>query len=298
MARDDNPQPNEPTGSTANSPRGVSDKPRHRLAGAVEKFNRSKEQFDGLIAEMDAFFNRDPRPHTSAGEFDTESWSWIERFKVLEEPPLRFGVILGDCVHNLRSCLDHIIWQVTLLDDGTPNEQTQFPIASKSESQFEGMANRRIPGLSAEHRALVKRTQPYHAGDRAPAHPLAVLAALSNVDKHRIVHPTYSLLDMDTSATLDHLAKSYKGPGPSPIHGWWIIKGGQPLEDGTPWFRIHFRRDQEAPRKVDMRANLSLGIAFGDMGLDAANFRTIAEYVHRILNAFLAEFPETEYVDT
>ena len=105
---------------------------RHRLAGAVEKFNRAKEQFDQLIEEMDAFFNADPQPHFSIGEFDAEAWEWVERFQIREEPPLRLGVILGDCVHNLRSCLDHIAWQVTLLDGGTPNDETQFPIASKS----------------------------------------------------------------------------------------------------------------------------------------------------------------------
>ena len=50
----------------------------HRLAGAVEKFNRSKEQFDALRAEMDEFFNTDPRPHFSMGSFDPDAWEWID----------------------------------------------------------------------------------------------------------------------------------------------------------------------------------------------------------------------------
>jgi hypothetical protein len=99
----------------------------HRLAGAVEKFNRSKVQFDELRSEMDAFFNSDPRPHSSVGAFDTDTWEWVERFQIREQPPLRFGVILGDCVQNLRSCLDHVIWQVTRLDGGAPDNETQFP---------------------------------------------------------------------------------------------------------------------------------------------------------------------------
>jgi hypothetical protein len=39
--------------------------------------------------------------------------------------------ILGDVVHNWRSALDHLVWQLVLLDtgeDGTPEHQ--FPIAS------------------------------------------------------------------------------------------------------------------------------------------------------------------------
>jgi hypothetical protein len=81
----------------------------HRLAGAVEKFNRAKEQFDVLRAEMHEFFNRDPRPYYSSGSFDESTYEWVERFQVREPPPLRFGVILGDCVHNLRCVLDHTV---------------------------------------------------------------------------------------------------------------------------------------------------------------------------------------------
>ena len=51
------------------------------------------------------------------------------------------------------------MWQVTLLDDGTPDEGTQFPIASKLEDQY-AMADGRIPGLSDRHRAFVQRVQP------------------------------------------------------------------------------------------------------------------------------------------
>jgi hypothetical protein len=82
-------------------------------------------------AEVDAFFNADPPPHFSIGGFDSDAWEWVERFQVVREPPLRLGVMFGDCVQNLRSALDHLAWQVTLLDGGTPGDSTQFPIASK-----------------------------------------------------------------------------------------------------------------------------------------------------------------------
>jgi hypothetical protein len=180
----------------------------HRLAGAVEKFNRSKELFDVLRAEMDAFFNEDPRPYATSGAFDRDAWEWVERFQVREAPPVRFGVILGDCLHDLRCSLDHAVWQLTLLDGGAPGTNTMFPIASESESQFERMAKRRMPGLSAAHHQLIKDAQPYHQGADARAHPLAVLAHLSNVDKHRIIHPTYSFIDEDSAHILDGLVRS------------------------------------------------------------------------------------------
>jgi hypothetical protein len=249
----------------------------HRLAGAVEKFNRSKEQFDELRAEMEMFFNSEPKPHSSIGEFDTGAWEWVERFQIRRAPPLRFGVIFGDCLHNLRSCLDHVIWQVTLLDGGTPDDQTQYPIASHSEAQFNRMAGRRIPGLTAKHRAMVKKTQPYHRVDKASAHPLAMLAALSNADKHQVVHAAYNIANYDASATLDRLLESAQHEGPSPVEGWWLATRGSRLEHGTPWFRIVWRREEKPPREVKVTGNLTSEIAFGDIGMPASEFSKIAE---------------------
>jgi hypothetical protein len=268
----------------------------HRLAGAVEKFNRSQEQFDALRAEMDAFFNTDPRPHSSMGGFDPDAWEWIERFQIREPPPLRFGVILGDCVHNLRSCLDHVLWQVTLLDGGTPDRYTQYPIATESEAQFERMAKRRIAGLSPRHRAMVRETQPYHRGDEAATHPLAILANLSNTDKHQVVHTAFSIVGYDAAATLAGLVRQDSEDRPSPVEGWWLASDGR-LDHDSPWFRIVWRRGEEPPTKVQLRGDMRTETVFGDVGLPASEFPKIADAVRTIVEAFMREFPETEYVD-
>jgi hypothetical protein len=76
-----------------------------------------------------------------------------------------------------------------------------------------------------------------------------------------------------------------------------MAKRGSRLEHGTPWFRIGWNRGQEPPRDVKVGGDLSLGIAFGDIGLDAADFPKIAEAVRATMNAFMVDFPETEWVD-
>lgn len=265
----------------------------HRLTGAVEKFNRSSEQFDELIAEMDAFFNAKPKPHTSVGKFDTDKWEWVERFKVIKEPPTRLGVILGDVLHNLRSALDNMIWQVTLLDGGTPDDTTQYPIASKSEDQFEAMANHRIPGLSDKHRAMVKKTQPYRRGDLADRHSLSILATLSNIDKHQIVHPTFSFIE-DSGKALDELERTLRG---SPITYIWMAKTGSRMKNGTPWLRLGWPRREEPPGEVKVGGDVPLGIAFSEIGVDASEFRKLGEDVWTVIEAFMREFPETRYTD-
>lgn len=268
----------------------------HRLAGVIEKFNRAKEQFDEFRSELDTFLDAEPGPYFSRGEFDHDSWEWIERFQIRRELPLRFGVILGDCIHNLRSALDHLICQVTLLDlpDGASAdgvcEWTQFPIISESERKFESKAKRMIPGLSADHRALVKHLQPYHAGDEARRHPLAVLASLSNADKHRLINPTYGFMASNTREAVERFASGHDG---SIVAGVKVAKRGQRMEQDTPWLRIRFNRDISAPSKVKVGANPTIGIALGDVGLDLGQFKDLAEAVWQVIEAFMRDFPET-----
>lgn len=263
----------------------------HPLDGVQAKWDRAKEQFDQLLAETDAFFNGEPKPHFSVGEFDTDAWEWVERFQIREEPPPRFGVILGDVLHNLRSALDHLIWQVTLLDGGKPDSRTQFPIVRESKAEFDRVAQRCIPGLTPEHRAVVDYAQPYHAGKNAHRHPLAVLSALSNMDKHRLVNPTYSFIEGDAAEALKRLAANWESLN-APQVEFFLAKEGQRLVHGTPWFRVRFPRTEDPPRSVDVRADMTLGIAFGKIGVRQDDFPRIAEIVLRLSQHFAVDFPQ------
>jgi len=269
----------------------------HPLRGVLAKYNRSSELYDDLREEMDSFFNSDPGPHSSMGEFDHEAWEWVERVQIHEPPPIRFGVILGDVVHNLRSALDHLVWQTTLLDGGTPDRGTQFPIVTKSAEAFERTADRQIPGLSAEHRELIRQVQPFLAGSDADPHPLAVLALLSNTDKHQIVNPTISFVANETKIAAERILEDIDADPDSPARCVLVIAHGQRIEHGTAWFRIGWKRDQPPPRRVQVNGELTLGIAFGEIGVDAAQFKRIAAVVEMIVARFGAEFPESGDLD-
>jgi hypothetical protein len=151
--------------------------------------------------------------------------------------------------------------------------------------------------LSPRHREIVKKVQPYHRGDQARTHPLAVLADLSNTDKHRIVNPTYSFMGEDANRILDGLVGNYHGPGPLPVDSFWVVSSGSRLEHDQPWFRICWRRDQPPPQNVNLSGDLKLGIAFGEIGVDASDFKHIARDVRAIMEAFMRDFPETEFID-
>jgi hypothetical protein len=161
------------------------------------------------------------------------------------------------------------------------------------------MADRYLPKcFSEKHRAMVKEPQPFHAGKKAAIHPLSVLADFSNTDKHRVINPAFGFMDTDAGEFLERLTRHYEGEEPSPVHSWWMVKRGTALEDGTPWFRMVFDREVlKEPATVEISANIRVGIAFGEIGLDSREFKKIGEYVHLVIETFMRDFPETRYHD-
>ncbi len=104
------------------------------------------------------------------------------------DPPPHLGVIVGDFLHDLRCVLDHLVWQLVLLNGRKPNDRNHFPITNTPDG-FAKAAISSLRGVASEHRELIETFQPYHVGGGKPTeHSLAVLRNLSNIDKHRFVH--------------------------------------------------------------------------------------------------------------
>lgn len=108
--------------------------------------------------------------------------------------PVDVATISGDLVHNLRSALDHLIWQLVIANGGKPEEKPRayaFPIwdsKAEYETQFPGKAH----GISKSALNLLRRLQPYKGGD---GDALWRIHHLDIVDKHRL------LLTVNTAQT-------------------------------------------------------------------------------------------------
>lgn len=103
------------------------------------------------------------------------------------EPPMMLSVLIGDCVHNLRAALDHLVWQLVLANGGTPQGGgggTQFPIIQSLRRDGTDPAVKVAGGVSPKALAIIESVQPFRRRD-AENHPLAILSRLSNTDKHR-----------------------------------------------------------------------------------------------------------------
>ena len=257
-----------------------------RLAGVAAKIDRANELLDEIRAEAEAFLAGPS--YELRGVYDATTHTWEQRVHIVREPPLRLGVIVGDYVHNVRSALDQLVWQLVLLNGGKPTRRNQMPIEDTPAKSAES-AKRMLRGVSVGHRASLERAQPYHAAGDLIEHPLRVLRELSNLDKHRVVHPAYSFLSDADPPTL-----SPQGSGPYGVKRILMARNAR-VEEGTVVFRIELQPDEPPPRAVDVSGHIVIDTAFGDDHVDARFLRELLRYLLRIVGSVMGDFPPAEH---
>lgn len=261
------------------------------LDGVDAKLGRAREHLEALYDEVNGFLSR--KPHELIEDTDQEARTFRVSIKIREEPDeLGWGLLLGDFAHNLRSSLDHLVWQLVLLAQAKPGRENQFPIAMSGGAYWcprkdgtPGIRARSLKGVSEKHRTMIDQTQPYTAGQLAKQHPLAILGDLSNVDKHRLLHPTFIAVEAPTRDDID-VASTDEG---AIAH---IVFNSGPLKDGAEVMHTTFgTTDPNA--KVHMKAEIPIRIAFGEDSPVKAEALgdPVLKYVDAIVKAFRREFP-------
>ena len=79
------------------------------------KIARAKEHLDTLHREADAFFETTKRNFVLKTEGRA---AWIVYWVDDPFPPIRLGVLLGECVFNMRSALDNLVCGLIRTKDG------------------------------------------------------------------------------------------------------------------------------------------------------------------------------------
>ena len=92
--------------------------------------------------------------------------------------PTRLGVLVGDCLNSLRSCLDYLVGELAELDSGEARQRTQFPV-EQSQEAFRSRRQTFLRGVSDSNVAQIEALQPYSGTSWT-----AKLSRLSNWDKH------------------------------------------------------------------------------------------------------------------
>lgn len=147
-----------------------------KLARAVHLANELR----GRIDEWSAAETLIARPH-QVDERTVEL-----RLILRREPPIEeWGLILGDCLHNLRSMLDNVAWALATLDGAVPAQPTQvtFPVTDTETEWRKRIAS--LESIPPDLLDRVRHTQPWVSGVSRADSRLGILHSLDITDKHR-----------------------------------------------------------------------------------------------------------------
>lgn len=190
------------------------------LDGCREKRRRAGEHFQALDKALYDWLGEpgvDKALWTMRGEFrpDKGEFAFVGRMLKRPDEVLRWGVILGDAIHNIRSALDQLVWQLVLLNGKMPSRANQFPICDTPEDYLGNGGKRKgkrryyLEGVLGDHKKLIDRHQPYRdrpAGASPDAiHPLSAVRELSNTDKHQVIHWTDFAVDFPSMEAMDEI---------------------------------------------------------------------------------------------
>jgi len=154
----------------------------HPLDGSFLKLRRAKCHFQVAGDLVKGLHERQPYKIVTEFVEDGDARECIIRLKQIEEIPTDLPLVIGDICSNPRSALDHLLWQLWLLQDPNFDRRVYFPITD-SPSSFRSDGFRHINGLSDSQRAAIESLQPYRTGKDA----LSMLRDLNNSDKHRLI---------------------------------------------------------------------------------------------------------------
>jgi hypothetical protein len=154
----------------------------------VWKLVRAQEHINELHTEVQRYFQKDPAKMVR--EENTSPDQYIAQIVPRITIPGRIPVIIGDALTNIRAALDYLVWELVLAAKNQPTEKNMFPICTTPEAFAQQLARHRLDGVPVDAIAEIKALQPYHDGQDAEGHVLAMLDALCNVNKHRRVLTT------------------------------------------------------------------------------------------------------------
>jgi hypothetical protein len=226
-----------------------------RFAGANAKVSRAHVHLQTLDDEIKAFFGS--YQHPIGGHYNAET-AEITLYALGHDqvPLIDWGIRVGDCLHNLRSALDHVAWQFALAHLGRePSESEARKIPFPLEDTPGGFATAAVRKfLSDDHIRYVDFFQPYKEGDKAKQHKLSILRRLSNLDKHRVV----------PAATLTPEGVDLTFPESSDIGSYESIELylGEPMKKDTPIGRIGGVATTGPNPKVNAEGPIQFGVVF------------------------------------
>ncbi len=179
------------------------------------KLDRAEEHFSAVVAFLGGFsigqveLIAEENKNTHTGFLRVH----------LPKPPDQLSLMVADFLYNIRSALDHLVWQLVLANPpNIPNGKTAFPICSSPKNFEDAKKRKRLDGVSDPAKALIETFQPYPGRQQT----LRTLSTLHETDKHQ----TFNLV---TAVASDTFIDWTSGD----TSNLQMFLGGEELRDGS-----------------------------------------------------------------
>jgi hypothetical protein len=253
----------------------------HALDGCRAKLDWAEKHLNALSEEMRGFMEREGETFTV--EYDATENAHLVRVEEKREIPREWGLALGDVVHNIRSALDHLVYQLVGLAQAKAHTSHQFPIVDHPNDWMGKVVDPPLQGRRGQLDfidpglvAMIEALQPYKPTTGLPR--LTIIRRFSNTDKHRLIHGMRATLVRTPELT----ARMWV---PSEITNVSFPSPDTPIEHGTEIARFQYITDfvflpDEAGKparlqnsQVDVNANFHLASLFGEPGSEDTRTR-------------------------
>ena len=176
------------------------------LEGVNAKIERAREGLQGLEADISAYckvqrnrilFEQSLPYDYALGNPPSDNQSSV---------PTNYSIRVGEIAYNLRSSLDHLVWQLVQANGRQPSGRNEFPIFD-IKGKYDKACRRKLNGVNQDRQKLINEFQPFGHGEGVGKH-LLMLKSICNIDKHRhlTVVAVHSFVDM-TQAPLDPIVE-------------------------------------------------------------------------------------------
>jgi hypothetical protein len=151
------------------------------------RLRRVEEQIRLLEADYGHFAHKldDYGLNVESNDDDTEH---VERIQMDWSIPEWWAVGIGEIVHNLRSSLDNLVWQLVIANGHAPGNQHEFLIAEE-EAWYDRRSPAKLLNVPEAALAVIQHVQPFKVPrELQRGHPLWIVHNLSRIDKHHLLH--------------------------------------------------------------------------------------------------------------
>lgn len=221
--------------------------------------------FERLRLDVDAF--EQTNPYTIHYKVNDDRTMYEFVVTDLSDIDPRLGLRIGDCVHNARAALDYLIVRLVALHTGIPPaevEDVQFPIYSDPGRYKGAVSKLRGNMIATGHLTRIEELQPFNAGDASIwSEPAVVpvmldrLSKLDNLDKHRVLNPTWHTASMREDLLNDLQVEICEGHE--------VFQTGKPLDNAAYVGCVHFEKPVDwQPSHIDMKRYFATRVAVGE----------------------------------